>query len=162
MPIQGMDRQEYLKNKFGGKNKAFNVYNKINRVGKKVGIFFQFDKIKKTPNSFLSHQLLAFSYKKGIQKQIIESLFYSYFIEGKDIGQMEELIKIAKHNNLDEKETRYYFMANKDKKNLLEEQNLARKMGINGVPCFVVNNEYVLLGVPEEDKLINVFDTFIK
>ena len=55
-------------------------------------------------------------YKKGKQNQIIESLFYSYFIEGKDVGKLEELIVIAKQNNLDEEETYLYLTSNKDKK----------------------------------------------
>ena len=103
-----MDRQQYLNQKFGGFKRSTIIYNTINEVGKRIGIYFQFDKIKRTPNTFASHKLLALGHKKKKQTPIIESLFYSYFIEGKDISQLDELITIATHNNLDEKETNYY------------------------------------------------------
>ena len=54
-------------------------------------------KLKELPNTFASHKLLALGHKKGKQNQIIESLFYSYFIEGKDIGQIEELIALLQN-----------------------------------------------------------------
>ena len=157
-----MDRQQYLNQKFGESKRASIIYNTINEVGKRIGIFFQFDKIKRTPDTFASHKLLALGHKKKKQNQILESLFYSYFIEGKDIGQLDELIEIAIHNNLDEKETNHYLTSNHDKENLLEEENQARKMGIKGVPCFIINKEYVMFGAQEKDKFIDIFNNLIK
>ena len=161
MPLEGIDRQKYLIQKFRRHKQASKIYNTINEAGKKVGIFFQFDKIKRTPNSFISHKLLLLGYKKGKQNQIIESLFYSYFIEGKDISRLEELIIIAKHNNLDEQETKHYLTSNQDKENILKEEVKAKKMGIKGVPCFIINKEYVLFGVQEKNSFINLFDKLI-
>ena len=162
MPLSGMDRQQYLNKKFGGSERATVIYNTIKEVGKRIGIYFQFDKIKITPNTFSSHKLLALGHKKKKQTQIIESLFYSYFIEGKDIGQLDELIAIAIHNKLDKKETNHYLISNQDKESLLEEEYQARKMGIKGVPCFIINKEYVFFGVQEKEKLINVFNNLTK
>ena len=162
MPLIGMDRQQYLNQKFGGSKNASTIYDSINEEGKKIGIHFQFDKIKRTPNTFPSHKLLAFGYKKGKQNQIMESLFYSYFIEGKDIGQSEELIAIATHNNLDEKETNLYLASDQYKANLFAEEIQARKMGIKGVPCFILDKRYVLFGAQEKDKFIDLIDNIIK
>jgi len=161
MPFEGMDRQQYLSKKFGGSKNALKIYNVINETGKKIDIFFQFDKIKRTPNTLASHKLLALAHKQGKQNLIIESLFYSYFIKGKDIGQLKELIIIAKKNNLDEKETIHYLVSNQDNVNLLEEEVQARRMGIKGVPCFIVNKEYVLFGVQEKNSFINLFNKLI-
>ena len=63
MPVEGMERQQYLDHKFGGKDNAKNVYDDIYKAGKEIGIYFQFDKITVTPNSFASHKLLALAYK---------------------------------------------------------------------------------------------------
>ena len=153
-----MDRQKYLNQKFGGSKRATIIYNTINEVGKRIGIYFQFDKIKRTPNTFASHRLLALGHKKGKQNQIIESLFYSYFIEGKDIGKIEELIIIAIHHNLNEKETNNYLNSNQDKQNLLGEEIQAKNMGIKGVPCFIINKQYVMFGVQEKEKFIDIFN----
>ena len=92
----------------------------------------------------------------------MESLFYSYFIEGKDIGQLEELITIATHNNLDEKETNLYLASDQYKANLFAEEIQARKMGIKGVPCFIIDKKYVLFGAQEKDKFIDLIENIIK
>ena len=80
MPIGGINRDEYLKLKFGSKNQASTVYKRIEDEGKLTNINFQFAKIKITPNSFLSHKLLAFAYNRKKQSEVLESLFYHYFI----------------------------------------------------------------------------------
>jgi len=146
-----------LNQKFGGSKRASIIYNTINEVGKRIGIYFQFDKIKRTPNTFASHKLLALGHKKDKQNQIIESLFYSYFIEGKDIGNLEELLIIAEQNNICSNETLQYLQSNIDKKKLLQEEMQARKIGIKGVPCFIINKEYVLFGAQEKEQLLNIF-----
>tara|TARA_Y100000590_G_scaffold458718_1_gene614042 strand:- start:4457 stop:5092 length:636 start_codon:yes stop_codon:yes gene_type:complete len=161
MPNQGIKRLDYLVKKFGSIENANEVYNSINHTGKNLGIFFQFNKIKKTPNSFASHKLLALGHKQDKQNEIIESIFYAYFIEGKDIGNQKELIKIGKQHNLNELETKKYINSNEDKLNLLNEEIQAKKMGIKGVPCFIINKEYVIFGVQEENKFINLFKNLI-
>ena len=158
----GMDRQIYLNKKFGNSYQASSVYKSINEAGKKINIFFQFDKIHKTPNSFASHKLLAFGHKKGKQNQIIESIFYAYFIEGKDIGKLNELIIIAKQNKLSVNETRKYLNSSVDSEGLLQEELEARKMGIKGVPCFIINKELVLFGAQDKMKFVDIFQNLIK
>lgn len=162
MSFKGIDRQDYLNNKFGGQEEAHNVYNNINELGKKIGIFFQFEKITRTPNSFASHKLIALGHKKERQNQIIESLFYSYFIEGKDIGQIHELVNIAEQNNINSKETINYLQSTEDNEGLLQDEAQARNMGITGVPCFIINKEYVILGAQDKNKFIDLFRSLIK
>ena len=80
MPPDGMDRQQYLTFKFGSEDNARSVYQRIEDEGKKNKIYFQFNKIEKTPNSFFSHKLLAYAHNKNKQTEVFELLFYKYFI----------------------------------------------------------------------------------
>ena len=89
MPLEGIDRQQYLTSKFGGEDNARSVYQRIEDEGKKNKIYFQFNKIAKTPNSFFSHKLLAYAHRKKKQTEVLELLFYKYFIEGEDIGSLD-------------------------------------------------------------------------
>ena len=41
---------------------------------------------------------------------------------------------------------------------ILEEEVKAKKIGIKGVPCFIINNEYVIFGVPEKSRFIDLFN----
>ena len=153
----GMDRQSYLEKKFNGKENAKKIYDKINTAGKKNEIYFQFEKIKNTPNSFPSHKLLALSHKLNIQTEVVETLFYSYFIEGVDIGNFDELINIAKQHGIYDENTLNYLQSEKDNKNLLAEEEHARQLGVQGVPCFIINKEYVLFGAQNKNKFLEIF-----
>ena len=146
MPSDGMDRQQYLIAKFGNKENAQYVYKHIEDEGKKNKIYFQFNKIKVTPNSFFSHKLLAFAHKKNKQIDLLELLFYKYFIEGDDIGSLNTLVNISKDANIYDKNIENYILSTKDNDSLLNEEKQAKKIGINSVPCFIFNKEYVVSG----------------
>ena len=157
MPIEGMDRQEYLEKKFGNKVKAKKIYQDINDEGLANNIYFQFDKILKTPNSFASHKILALAHLSNKQTEVVETLFYNYFIEGTDIGDIKKLIQVAKLHNIYNNDTLDYLNSDIDKKSLLSEEKYARQMGIKGVPCFIVNKEFVLVGAQDKNKFIDIF-----
>ena len=162
MPLDGMDRQEYLEMKFGSKKKGKEIYSKIYEAGLKSNIHFQFEKIKKTPNSFSSHKLLALAYKFKKQSEVLETLFYSFFIEGIDIGNHQELVNIAKHHEIFDNSTLEYFQSEEDNINLLQEQKQATELKIKGVPCFIINKEFVLFGVQSKKTLLSLFQDMQK
>ncbi len=146
MPSEGMERGLYLTNKFGSKDKAQSIYKQIEEEGKINKIYFQFNKIKKTPNSFFSHKLLAYAHSKQKQTKVLELLFYKYFIEGEDIGNLQTLINVSKEANIYDKNIENYIHSSEDNENLLNEEQQAKKIGINSVPCFIFNKEFVVRG----------------
>ena len=161
MPKEGMKRQSYLEIKFDGKENAKKIYDEIYKSGLSNGIHFQFEKILSTPNSFASHKLLALAYRFKKQTEVVESLFYEYFIEGVDIGKINELIRIAKQHNIYDINTLEYLESDEDNKNLLAEEKHARELDIKGVPCFIINKEFVLFGAQDKQVFINFFDKML-
>jgi len=157
MPLVGIDRQKYLKLKFGSEEKAKNIYKQIYEVGLKNNIHFQFEKISTTPNSFASHKLLAVAFKMKKQTEVAETLFYNFFIEGIDIGNIEELVRISQQHNIYDKNITYYLTSIEDEKNLVAEEAHARELGITGVPCFIINKRYVMFGAQDKNKFLEIF-----
>jgi len=96
MPKEGIERSKYLEIKFGGKEFAQTMYNRMTEEAKKEGLSFNLDSIKKTPNTVLSHLLINLAEKINVQNQIKEKIYHSYFIEGLDIGDKKILINIGK------------------------------------------------------------------
>lgn len=160
MHINGMDRKKYLEIKFNSIEKGKKIYQNIYDEGIRNHIYFQFDKILKTPNSFASHKLLALAHKYQKQTEIVETLFYDYFIEGVDIGNFDQLIRISKLHNIYNRDTLNYLKSNEDKESLLQEENHARELGIKGVPCFIVNKAFVLFGAQQKNDFLNIFKNF--
>jgi len=154
-----MNRELYLNTKFGNKENAHSVYKHIEEEGKKNKIFFQFNKIIKTPNSFFSHKLLAFAHNKKKQTETLELLFYKYFIEGEDIGSVNVLINAAKDADIYDENIEKYIISEKDNDSLLNEEKHAKNIGINSVPCFIFNKQIVVNGSQPTKNFIQIIDS---
>ena len=159
MPKAGIDRQLYLSTKFGGQERANNVYNQIKNTGTSTGISFNFSKIKIMPNSFYSHMLIEFSKEEGLQNKICEELFKAFFIHGKNIGEFNELNNIAKLNNI-KNFSKDLINSRKDlAKKVQESDNISRSKGIGGVPFFIINDHYAISGAQESEVFKKIFET---
>ncbi|MBT4951425.1 MAG: DsbA family oxidoreductase [Pelagibacteraceae bacterium] len=156
MSVQGIKRDFYLKSKFGTIKNADSIYKRIENEGRLINIYFQFNKIKIIPNSFLSHKLLAYAFKKKKQPQVLELLFYQYFIEGSDLSNLDALIQISKQTNIHDEKIKNYLISNQDNENLIREQEQAKNMGIKGVPCFIFNKEFVVSGAQTKETFIKI------
>ena len=159
MPLNGIDRQQYLTSKFGSEDNARSVYQRIEDEGIKNKIYFQFNKIAKTPNSFLSHKLLAYAHNKKKQTEVLKLLFYKYFIEGEDIGSLDILIKVSKDADIYDQHIEKYIISKEDNNSLLNEEKQAKNIGINGVPCFIFNKELVVNGAQPTKNFIQIINS---
>jgi len=162
MPKAGIDRQQYLIAKFGSQDNARSVYQRIEDEGKKNKIYFQFNKITKTPNSFFSHKLLAFAHNKKKQTDVLELLFYKYFIDGEDIGNLDVLIKASKEADIYDNNIEQYIISNEDNDSLLNEEKYAKNIGINSVPSFIFNKEFVVNGAQQTKNFIQIINSLYK
>ena len=158
MPLDGIDRQTYLNLKFGGSVNTQSIYRDIITAGARENLDFNFDAIKRMPNSLLSHRLIYFFRESKQQDMITENLFRSYFFYGLDIGKIETLIQISEESGLSSIEVKEYLLSDADNNLLQEQEKRAREIGITGVPCFIINDEFVVSGAQEPAVFLQVFD----
>ena len=86
-------------------------------------------------------------------------MFFSYFIEGKDIGKKEILTNIAKQHDIFNIQTSDYLFSDEDNENLYNEEKQAKKLGIRGVPCFIINKKIVLYGAQTKENFVKIFNS---
>ena len=158
MPEEGMDRQRYLALKFGGAARATELYDTIRKVGESEGIAFQFDAIARTPNTVRSHRLLRFAEGQGRDAAVSEILFRAYFLDGQDIGDVEVLTAVAEEAGMDADETGDFLGSDTLTQDVLSEDRFARRLGIAGVPCFIIDGKYALSGAQEPEAFFPIFD----
>jgi len=158
MPAQGIDRQAYLTAKFGGTLHAGRIYDSIAKAGEAEGINFRFDRIRRTPNSQNAHRLSRFAHRSGQQDAMIGALFKAYFEEGEDIGRIDVLADIAASLGLDRSATIEFLLGSSEREAVLAEDRSARRLGINGVPCFIIDGKYALSGAQDPEFFLPLFD----
>ena len=142
MPNKGISREKYLEIKFGGKDSATPMYENMKLKAKKSGMNFNLEKIKKTPNTVLSHLLINLSEKFNLQNEIKEKIYQSYFIDGLDIGDINILIDIAKQNNISENAFKD-FINEKNIENVNSKILVAKEKDISGVPFFEIGKDFI-------------------
>jgi len=152
MPREGIDRKEYLRAKFGDPNKT---YAHVAAAGREAGIDFQFDKIQRTPNTILAHRLIRFSARQQKQDAVVEALFRAYFLEGKDIGDVETLVAVAASQGVEAAE---YLVSSEDDDTIRQEDAFARQIGIQGVPCFIIDRQYAVSGAQPPEAFLEIFE----
>lgn len=158
MPPDGMERQTYLSTKFGSADHAEQLYDNIRQVGAGAGIDFAFDRIARTPNTLNAHRLIRFADRAGAEDVIVEVLFRAYFFDGSDIGDVESLTAIAGEAGLDEQEVAAYLAGDEDGNEVQTEDMQARRLGIQGVPCFIIADQYAVSGAQEPEAFFPLFD----
>ncbi len=146
MPAEGMDRKRYLEAKFGGPERAREVYARVEAAAADAGVEVRFDRIPRTPNTMNAHRVIRWSRTTGNQSALVDLLFRLYFVEGADIGDRAVLIDAAEKVGMERDIVARLLDGDADLDLLREEEDAARRMGVNGVPCFIVGGRYVLQG----------------
>ena len=142
MPTEGIDRNKYLQIKFGGKEFAQPMYDRMTEEAKKEGLNFNLDNIKKTPNTVFSHLLIKLAEQTNVHNEVKEKIYHSYFIDGHNIGDKEILINIGKEFNIEKEIINNFFnVDNIEKVNSFI--SIAKEKEINGVPFFEIGNDVI-------------------
>jgi len=104
MPAEGVDRQRYRIAKFGSLERSRQMDQRITETAANVGIEFHLDKLTRTPNTVNAHRVIRLGAQKGVQDDVVESLFYGYFCNGADIGDAKTLAELGHKGGLDYEE----------------------------------------------------------
>jgi predicted DsbA family dithiol-disulfide isomerase len=94
----------------------------------------------------------------GVQDAVVEGLFRRYFVEGADIGQIKILAAIADEAGMDGELVEELLASDADRELVEREDSLARKIGINGVPTFLIGGKMLISGAQDAEALARAID----
>jgi predicted DsbA family dithiol-disulfide isomerase len=157
MPHNGMDRRQYLDAKFGSSAAAQTIYDQVSKAGTEEGIPFAFERIARTPNTFVAHRLVWLAGYQGKQDEVVEMLFRRYFVEGGDIGKIETLSQAAADAGLDRAAVETFLAGDGGIEAVQAEEAAGHHMGIRGVPYFVVDGVNALSGAQPPEQFLAAF-----
>ena len=96
------------------------------------------------PNSQLALYISEFARVKGVFDEFHKLVFDSYWIDGKDIGDLSLLIELAESVGLEKEEIMVYVKSDEPVKRMEKNMLELGKCGINGVPTFLIGNRFVV------------------
>ncbi|MFO1236440.1 MAG: DsbA family oxidoreductase [Alphaproteobacteria bacterium] len=158
VPREGMDRRDYMRAKFGDTERVKGMSEAIRETGRAVGIAFAFEKQERRPNTIDSHRVVHWAGSVGVQDAVVEALFRAYFEDGRDIGDAAVLSEIAGQCGMDRELVEELLASEADRELVLSEAGLAGQMGVQGVPAFIFEGKYALVGAQDAAVLVRVID----
>jgi predicted DsbA family dithiol-disulfide isomerase len=157
IPPGGLPRKAYMLRKFGSEERLREIHDRIVPLGEVEGIRFNFDGMEVSANTLDAHRLIRWAGSEkapeGAQGQVVQRLFEINFEEGGDIGDRAVLAEVAAEAGMDGKLTEVLLSSNADVEAVQGEIETAGRMGIRGVPCFLIEGKYAVMGAQETETL---------
>jgi len=158
LPASGVPRKQYLENKFGGPERAKEIYARVLAAGKRAGIDFAFDAIQVQPNTINAHRMLQFAAERGRQDEMAEVIFRRYFLEGADLSDTQTLADMAQQAGLNRAEAAAYLASDANSELIKEQDRRARAIGVEGVPFFIFNQRLALSGAQPPEVIVEAME----
>ncbi len=156
MPTEGMCRKEYRTCKFGSWERSQEMDQEITAKAAADGLKFNLEKLERTPNTFNAHRLMWFAEPKGKQDAVADLLFKKYFEEAADIGNTDILVAIGVKAGLDENEVTAFLASNEGTSEVKAEEQVGIRLGISGVPAFVIEGDVIASGAQSPDQFAEI------
>jgi predicted DsbA family dithiol-disulfide isomerase len=113
-----------------------------------------------TPNSHYALQTSEFAYDHGQHsEQFHRAVFKANFTDFENIGEIDVLARIASEHEMDGEQLRQA-LTNGDYREKVDEQiEWARQVGVTGVPTFIFDYKYAIVGAQEYEAFERVLGT---
>lgn len=137
LPAEGLPARAFYDRKFGGAARTEQMFARVTEVAAADGLHLDFRKMTKAPNTRLAHRAVHLCGDAGIQA--LDALFVGHFSEGLDLTDPEAVVAqlLRQGVPIDGEGLRARLAEGEGEAQVAEDQALARRLGISGVPLFL-------------------------
>jgi predicted DsbA family dithiol-disulfide isomerase len=147
---------EHLAAKYGmSQEQAQASHAQMTALAAQEGLEYHFERAR-GGNSFDAHRLIHLATANGLQDEAMERVMRGYFTEGVPIGDRRSLIKIGESLGLDN--ARAALESDDYGDAVREDEHLAQRIGIQGVPFFVLDRRYGVSGAQPAEILVQALE----
>ena len=146
MPEGGVDRAEFVRQKFGSDARARELGAGVTAAAKGVGLEIDYSRVQRVPDTRDAHRLVRWAGGQGRADAVAEGLFRAYFSEGRDIGDAAVLADIGAAAGMDRAILEDLLAGDADRDVIEAEAGRARAIGVSGVPTHIFANKVAVVG----------------
>jgi predicted DsbA family dithiol-disulfide isomerase len=144
-PEEGLSLEEL----FAGRSVDINkLLIRLRKTADEVGL--PLGERKRTYNSRLAQELAKWAESEQKGDPFHEAMFHAYFVEGRNIGKIDELVRLASGIGLPEKGARSALESRTFKEAVDTDWSRSRELGITGVPTFLIDRREIVGFQPYE------------
>ena len=149
---QGLPIKEALAEKFGGRERAEQMFGQVTAVAATAGLTLDFDRAI-AANTFDAHRLVAWAAGQDRQLAMVDALQRAHFTDGVDIGSHPALAGVAGSIGLDPAAALAYLGSTGGTDAVRADIAVANELGISSVPTFVIDGKYAIQGAQEPETM---------
>ncbi len=158
MPVEGTDQKKYLTNKFGGEERYHQITDRVTIVAAEEGLHFDFGNQRISPNTREAHRVIQFAKQEGKQPEVKEAFMKAYFTEGIDLSKKENIIRVAAQAGLSKEKVEKFLSTDDGLAEVALAEKELQKLGITGVPFYIINNKYAISGAQPSESFVQAFE----
>lgn len=121
------------------------------------GLEYQMDDTK-VANAMDAHQLIQLAKTVGKGDQVEERLFKAYFMEGKNIADMDVLVDLGEDVGIEAAQVRESLEKGEFTDSIRQDIRESQQIGVRGVPFFVFNNQYAISGAQPVELFVQTME----
>jgi predicted DsbA family dithiol-disulfide isomerase len=139
LPLQGMPRTDYLRQKFGSSDGG-GRYDRVRAAAREVGLELRLERIVTQPNTLKAHGLIELALDSDRQTVLAEAFFKAYFLDGRDLSQDSTLREIAVGVGLGDEVIDAVLNVEAVTRLVAAADAELREYGVTGVPLFIIGS----------------------
>ena len=138
-PPEGMELPDYIK-----RGRANGSEERLRSMANAYGMDFR--STERIYNTRLSHEATEYAREHGKGNEFHKVIFRMVYADGKDPGNWDVLRAAAQEVGLNPDEMQSEVESEKYTANVAEQVQWAYQIGVSGVPTYVINDRYALVG----------------
>ena len=135
------------------------MFERVTQVGAQQGLTFNFDKIEVAVDTVPAHELMELT-PPAKREALMAAMMTAYFEEGKDVGEPDVLLAIAKDAGITDEEIGVIEPALRTRQlesHVREMISQAQQAGVQGVPFFIIDDAVGLSGAQPVEVFLQAF-----
>ena len=102
-------------------------------------------------NTMDAHRVLKWAESTGLAQELLEKMYSAYFEQSKPLFTHDDILAITDELGLDRTEVIAVLISDNYRDLVLQDQEIARQLGANGVPFFVIDMKYGISGAQPQE-----------
>lgn len=124
------------------------MFDNVTEAGKRYGLHYDFGKVEVAVDTVPAHELMELV-PEGRREALMDALMTEYFERGTNIGDINELLRIAQESGMPQEELNAIEPALRNRRMEPQVRGMIQQIqqaGVQGVPFFILNGRLAVQG----------------
>jgi predicted DsbA family dithiol-disulfide isomerase len=157
LPPEGLPFKQAMSAKMGGESRLASALERVREAGANVGVTFRWDRVTRMPNTVLAHRITALL-PEDRREEWVDAVMTAHFEYGRDIAKQDVLLELANDLGHDPNGLADRLAAGEGEAEVQADLQRAQRMGISGVPFFVIDDKFGLSGAYPAAEFVRAFE----